>query len=332
MPPLGAVPEERCSILASSRCCRAARNLPQVSSHASNSSALLAAEEPQSKEISLSAKLSISLLRPSFARFSYSSTGTAYSTGRTARLQKACKSFPGGLQHAAAPLRAWSGGSTHNSSLPLQHNEQPWGQQASARRQHHADVHRERRGLELAGHIPMHAHTGMQHSGGAVQLAAFGHLIDKGCVSDVLWKKAALCVSFSSKTTKQRKPNPRHCCPGGEATEATEPQAAILPVPARKQPACAGEREEQTPRLISSAANNRWEPTFIQRAKLGNKTVPFHPISHLLINFPLNKPPSLVSTPQTKLMLQNCQKSQVVVISAVNRRGKGGRVDVTCSC
>lgn len=110
MPPLGAVPEERCSILASSRCCRAARNLPQVSSHASNSSALLAAEEPQSKEISLSAKQSISLLRPSFARFSYSSTGTAYSTGRTARLQKACKSFPGGLQHAAAPLRAWSGG------------------------------------------------------------------------------------------------------------------------------------------------------------------------------------------------------------------------------
>lgn len=126
------------------------------------------------------------------------------STGRTACLQKACKSFPGGLQHAAASVRARSGGSTHNSSLPLQHHEQPWGQQASARRQHHADVRRERRGLELAGHIPMHAHTGMQHSGGAVQLAAFGHLIDKGTCLQCALEKGRLVRIFFFKDNKTK--------------------------------------------------------------------------------------------------------------------------------
>lgn len=202
-----------------------------MSSHASNSSALPAAEEPQSKEISSSAKRPFSPLRPSFACFSYSGTG------RTARLQKASKAFPGG---AAASLphrrRGCSGGErAHDSSLPLQHHEQPRGQQASERRQHRADARRERRGLELAGRIPVRAHAGMQRSGGAARLAASGRFIDKGM------GRPESIFFFKGIKTKQTQPS---ALLPGSLPRLPHQQPSCQRLPGSSQPVLVGERNK----------------------------------------------------------------------------------------
>lgn len=286
-----------------------------MSSHASNSSALPAAEEPQSKEIISSAKRPFSPLRPTFACFSYSGTG------RTARLQKASKAFPGGgLQRrcrtggGVAP----GGERAHDSSLPLQHHEQPRGQQASERRQHHADARRERRGLELAGRIPVRAHAGTQRSGGAARLAASGRFTDKGM------GRPERIFFFKGIKTKQIQ---RSALLPGSLPWLPHQQPSCQRLPGSSQPVLWEGGTNPQPHLLRCK-----QQMGAHVPELGNETVPFHPISHLLTNFPLNKPLSLASTPRTKLTLQNHQKSQTVVISAVSRRGKGGGGDITCSC
>lgn len=137
---------------------------------------------------------------------------------------------------------------------------------------------------------------------------------------------AAPRASSSLKASKQSKPSPRRCCPGASCGFPTSSHPASACQEAASL--CWWERgTNPQPHLLRCK-----QQMGAHVPELGNETVPFHPISHLLTNFPLNKPLSLASAPRTKLTLLNHQKSQAVVISAVSRRGKGGGGDVTCSC
>jgi len=150
--------------------------------------------------------------------------------------QPACKRLlkrsPGG---AAASLphrrRGCSGGErAHDSSLPLQHHEQPRGQQASERRQHRADARRERRGLELAGRIPVRAHAGMQRSGEAARLAASGRFIDKG-----MGRPESI---FFFKGIKTKQTQPSALLPGSTLAVTPQRKQTKGVLPCRAEPVC----------------------------------------------------------------------------------------------
>lgn len=155
--------------------------------------------------------------------------------------QPACKRLlkrsPGG---AAASLphrrRGCSGGErAHDSSLPLQHHEQPRGQQASERRQHRADARRERRGLELAGRIPVRAHAGMQRSGEAARLAASGRFIDKGM------GRPESIFFFKGIKTKQTQPS---ALLPGSLLRLPHQQPSCQRLPGSSQPVLVGGRNK----------------------------------------------------------------------------------------